>query len=244
MIKYFTPFVLGFVLFACSPNNVTIDSTVGKMIDSAGMKGTFALMENGTEQFTIFNLSRYKDSATAPLQTFFIVPALIALDKGLINHNDTSLAAVDSVSFYEKMVTKIGRASILKAIDSLHYGKGVVSNNLTNFWMDQSLKITPDEQLGLIKKMYFNELIFQKKSQEKYKKMILRLDNANYKLSYIVGSDTSRNETWVLGYVEENKHPYFFVLNTSATSGESLIPRNITLLKSILLQQGFLKGTR
>ena len=62
---------LGF--FACTPNNVIIDSNIVKMMDSAGMQGTFALMENGTEQFTIVNLSRYKDSAYAPLNTFFIV---------------------------------------------------------------------------------------------------------------------------------------------------------------------------
>jgi beta-lactamase class D len=47
-----------------------------------------------------------------------------------------------------------------------------------------------------------------------------------------------------VGYVEENQHPYFFVLNTDANSGEQLKEKNIQLLKNILLQQGFLKGTR
>ena len=43
--------------FACTPNNVKISATIGKQIDSAGMQGSFALMENSTEAFTIFNLS-------------------------------------------------------------------------------------------------------------------------------------------------------------------------------------------
>ena len=234
---------LGF--FACTPNNVIIDSNIVKMMDSAGMQGTFALMENGTEQFTIANLSRYKDSAYAPLNTFFIVPTLIALDKGYINHKVDKWISADSSNYYKDLIAKIGRTDLLKTIDSIHYGSGIVSANLDRFWADNSLLITPDEQLGLIKKLYFSELAFQKHSQEFYRKMIIKEDNANYKLSYILSSDTSANNAaWVVGYVEENKHPYFFVLNTNALKSDSLDQKNVQLLKQILLQQGFLKGLR
>ncbi len=231
--------------FACTPNNVVIDSNIVKMMDSAGMQGTFALMENGTEQFTIANLSRYKDSSYAPLNTFFIVPTLIALDKGYINHKQDKWVSPDSTTFYTGLIQKIGRTDLLKTIDSIHYGRGIVSANLDKFWKDNSLTITPDEQLGLIKKLYFNELSFQKHAQAFYRKMIVKEDNANYKLSYILSSDTNANNAaWVVGYVEENKHPYFFVLNTNALKGDSLDNQNVQLLKKILLQQGFLKGLR
>lgn len=215
-------------------------------MDQAGMQGSFALLENGTEQFTIHNLSRYKDSAMAPCATFYLIPSLIALDKGIINHHDTTLNLNHSPTFYNELVATIGRQEILKVLDSLHYGKGIASADSTYFWDNGSLVITPDEQLGLVKRIYFRELFFQKKSQEKLKKMILMEDNSNYKLSYITGLDTTHNKnaSWVLGYVEENQHPYFFVLNTSATQSDSLTKRNIQLLKNILLQQGFLKGTR
>jgi len=210
------------------------------------MQGSFALLENGTEQFTIHNLSKYKDSADAPLNTFFIIPVLIGLDKGIINHHDTLLNLNDSAQFYKAVIAKIGRLQILKVLDSLHYGKGIASADSTRFWEDGSLVITPDEQLGLIKRIYFKELFFQKKSQEKLNKMILMEDNSNYRLSYITGVDTTanKNAAWVLGFVEENQHPYFFVLNTNAKKSEALIDNNIILLKKILLQQGFLKGTR
>jgi beta-lactamase class D len=107
------------------------------------------------------------------------------------------------------------------------------------------LKITPDEQLGLIKKLYFDQLYFQKRSQDLVKKMILKEDNASYKLSYIAGSSLdSNNQSWVLGYVEENKHVYFFVLSTKSLKADDLSNKNIAVLKQILLQQGFLKGRR
>ena len=47
-----------------------------------------------------------------------------------------------------------------------------------------------------------------------------------------------------LAKIEENQHPYFFVLNTNANNSANLTDNNINLLKKILLQQGFLKGTR
>ena len=243
MIQHFLKGAIFIVLlYACSPNNVKNDTAIAQLMDSAGMQGSFALLENGTEQFTILNLSKYKDSADAPLNTFFIIPALIGIDQGIINHHDTLLNLNDSAQFYKAIIAKIGRMQILKVLDSLHYGKGIASADSTHFWEDGSLVITPDEQLGLIKRIYFKELFFQKKSQEQLKKMILMEDNS----SYITGVDTTanKNATWVLGYVEENQHPYFFVLNTNANKSDNLIDNNIKLLKKILLQQGFLKGTR
>ncbi len=250
MRHFFALMLFTGTFIGCTSNNVKSDPAIVNLMDSAGMQGTFALMENATEQFTITNLSRYKDSAYAPLNSFFIVPTLIALDKGYINHNPSSWVSFDSTTYYQNLIAKIGRGDILKTIDSLHYGKGQVSANMNQFWMDQSLRITADEQLGFIKKLYFNELLFQKRSQEIARKIILKEDNANYRLSYIMATDTTqlssttKNASWMIGYVEENKHPYFFVFNTNSLQKDSLAPKNIAMLKRILSMQGFLKGVR
>jgi len=246
MIQRFSVFMLiSFLAFACSPNNVKNDPKIVKMLDSAKVNGTFALMENGSGQFTITNLTLYKDSSYAPLNTFFAIPTLIGLDKGYIKHDTISWVSLDSVNYYNALIEKIGRPAILKIVDSLHYGKGIVSNDLNSFWKNGSLVITADEQLGFIKKLYFGQLSFQKKSQNIFKKMILKEDNANYQLSYILGSDkTTVPSFWILGYVEENKHPYFFVMHLETKNTQFDNENVVLLLKSILLQQGFLKGLR
>ena len=243
MKKYLAGFVFSVVLFACSPNNVTIDSSIVKILDSAGVVGSFALLENGSGKFTIANLSHYKDSASSPLSSFFILPSLIALDKGIIHQNQDSWASMDSTAYYQNIITQIGRQEILKTIDSINYGKGVVSANMNEFWKDGSLKITADEQLGLIKRAYFKELPFQKRSQEIFKKMILKEDNSNYKLSYLTAADSTSTNTWVIGYEEENTHIYFFVLHTTSKTAAAT-NNSVALLKKILLQQGFLQGLR
>ena len=116
MKKYVFAVLLSVSLFACSPNNVTIDSSIVKIMDSAGVVGSFALLENGSGKFTIANLSHYKDSASSPLSSFFILPSLIALDKGIINHNQASWVSMDSTSYYQNIITQIGRQTIIKAI--------------------------------------------------------------------------------------------------------------------------------
>ena len=245
MQKFLVVIMLSLGAFACTPNNVKISATIGKQIDSAGMQGSFALMENSTEAFTIFNLSAYKDSGYAPLNTFFALPVLIGFDQGKLNADTNTWVALDSTAYYQQLIQQIGRTSLLQEIDSIHYGKGIVSANMDSFWRDESLLITADEQLGFIKQLYFKSLPFQQRSQDLFSKMILKEQNSNYKLSYLVATDTALgNQAWVIGYVEENLHPYFFVLHTSATDGRDLKNRNINLLKSILTKEGFFKGVR
>jgi len=230
---------------ACTPNNVKTDAAIEPILQKAGVKGSFALLENGTESFIIHNLSAYKDSTLAPQNSFFIVPALIALDKGWIPTQVDHWLPFTADTAYQGLIQKIGRKMLLETIDSLHYGKGLISADSSAFWNNNTLRITADEQLGFIKRLYFNQLFFQKRSQEWLKKMLLKEDNANYKLSYIATADTARNNSaWVIGYIEENKHPYFFVLSTTANTSEDLLNKNINVVKAILTQQGFFKGTR
>jgi beta-lactamase class D len=72
--------------------------------------------------------------------------------------------------------------------------------------------------------------------------MLIKEDNASYKLSYI--ASTVNKQSWILGYIEENKHVYFFVLSTESLASDNIANKNANVLKAILLQQGFLKGRR
>ena len=105
------------------------------------------------------------------------------------------------------------------------------------------MKITSYEQLCLIKRDYFKELPFQNRSQEIFKKMMVKEENSNYKLSYLHATDSTTNNSWVLGFEEENTHIYFFVLHTTSKTAAAT-NNSVALLKKILLQQGFLQGLR
>jgi beta-lactamase class D len=73
-------------------------------------------------------------------------------------------------------------------------------------------------------------------------------DKPEYKLSYITGTGTRENGTqlgWVMGYIEENHHPYFFVLNIELSDKNTDIPNVLLkMLKDILGEKGFMKGVK
>jgi beta-lactamase class D len=147
---------------------------------------------------------------------------------------------------FQNLARQIGRDTLKKWIDSLGYGNKDMGSE--QFWMDNRLTISSDEQLGLIKKLYFDQLPFFPRSQKLVRQMMVMENNSNYQLSYKMGTGTRKDGhtlTWCLGWIEENKHPYFFVLNIDkAGSGNDLEPMALSILKNILKQQGFFQGKK
>lgn len=84
MLSLFAIVVVLFV--ACSPNNVTVENGYQKYFDENKVTGTFGLFDNGTGQFTIYNLSRFKDSSYLPASTFKIVNSLIGIETGRVSN--------------------------------------------------------------------------------------------------------------------------------------------------------------
>ncbi len=253
-------------LASCSLNNVTQDRTLKKYFQENNVDGCFAMYDNGRGEFTLYNLKR-DTTRFLPASTFKIVNSLIALQTGRVNddstvikwdgivrdnpnwNQDLSLAMAfrySSVPHFQEIARRIGRDTMQKWIDSLKYGNMKIGTHIDSFWLDNSLKISPDEQLGLVKKLYFDQLPFQKRVQQIVRNIMVQEDNSNYRLSYKTGwgKDEKGNSIgWVVGWIEENRHPYFFVLNLEASDPNAditAIRKNI--LTGILKQLGFFNG--
>jgi beta-lactamase class D len=254
--------------FACSPNNVEVNDSLGKYFEENKVTGCFGLFDNSNGNFTVYNLSRYRDSAYLPASTFKIVNSLIGLQTGKIT-NDSMIIEWDGIDrgraecnkelsmyqafrlscppWYQELARRIGKDTMQHWLDSLEYGNKKMSR-LDTFWLDNSLKIRPDEQLGLVKRLYFNQLPFHQRNQEIVKRAMLFEDNTNYKLSYKTGwgqTEKGNQLAWITGWVVENRRPYFFVLNIEATDQNAAIPTiRMNILKGILGELGFLKGNK
>lgn len=254
-------------LSTCSPNNVKIDNSLKHFFDENNVNGTFALFNNGTGQFTIYNLKRYRDSAFLPASTFKIVNSLIGLQTGKITNDSMVIKwdgikrwdtdwnkdltmyqafRVSAVPYYQEIARRIGKDTMQFWLDTLSYGTKKIKTHIDSFWLDNSLKITPDEELGLVKKLYFHQLPFFETYEDIVKRAMLFEDNANYRLSYKTGwgnTEKGHELAWVVGWIEENKHPYFFVLNfESADPKADIRTMRMNMLKGILKQLGFFEG--
>jgi beta-lactamase class D len=261
------------IMASCSQNNVRKDDSLKKYFDDQKVTGCFALLDNGTGMFTVYNLPRYRDSAYLPASTFKIVNALIGLQTGVIssdsmvipwdgvkrpvdawNHDLNMVQAfkASAVPYFQEVARRIGKDTMQFWIDTLHYGAGKkdtafrITTAVDTFWLDNTLKITPDENLGLVKKLYFNELPFFKLYQEKVRQAMLMENNANYRLAYKTGIGlTPENHQlgWIVGWIEENNHPYFFVLNMESKDPDfDMLTARKTLLRQLLTNLGFFSG--
>ena len=89
--------IISIAVFGCSANNVNTDNSLEKYFTENKVEGCFALLDNGTGQFTVYNLSRYRDSAYLPASTFKIVSSLIGLQTGKIS-NDSMIIKWDGIA--------------------------------------------------------------------------------------------------------------------------------------------------
>ncbi|MGH2552897.1 MAG: penicillin-binding transpeptidase domain-containing protein, partial [Chitinophagaceae bacterium] len=96
MRKFACIMFIGLFISSCSPDNVKKDKSLKKYFDENNVNGCFAIKDNGTGKFTIYNLSRYRDSSYQPASTFKIVNSLIGLQTGKIT-NDSMIIKWDGV---------------------------------------------------------------------------------------------------------------------------------------------------
>lgn len=262
--------LLVLVLFAaCSPNNVKEDARVNKYFADNKIEGCFALMNNGTGKFTVHNLARYRDSSFSPASTFKIVNSLIGLQTGVISSDSMVIKwdgvkrtfdswnkdltmyeafRVSAVPYYQEVARRIGKDTMQFWLDSLHYGTEKITSAIDTFWLDNTLKITPDEELGLVKRLYFDQLPFFPTYQKSVKRAMTFEENSNYQLGYKTGwsfwnEKKGKHIGWIVGWIKENEHPYFFVLNIeSKDKNFDMVTVRMKMLKDILKELGFFEG--
>ena len=269
MIKKFLPYLSiicsVILLTGCSVNQAKIDNGLKKYFDSAKVDGSFSMVNNQTGAVTVYNM-KLDTQRFLPASTFKIVNSLIGLETGRITdekmmikwdgikrwnadwNKDLTMEEafkVSAVNYYQEVARRIGRDTMKQWIDTLHYGNKNISGAIDSFWLNNTLKISPDEQLGLVKKLYFDKLPFQKRTQQIVRDVMLQENNTLYKLSYKTGWGFDEQGTigWIVGWIEENRHVYFFVtLVKSPDKNIDMISVRMKILKSILTQYGFFKG--
>ena len=160
----------------------------------------------------------------------------------------TEAFKVSNVGYYQEVARRIGKDTMQQWIDSISYGNKNISGPIDSFWLNGKLKISPDEQLGFVKNLYFDQLPFRKSVQQQVRDVMLQESNTAYQLSYKTGwgfDDEGKDIGWLVGWIEENKHVYFFVTFVKAPDHNTdmkSVRMNIT--KSILKQYGFFEGKK
>lgn len=260
------------LLISCSHNNVSEDKSLKKYFDENNVTGSFGLFDNGTGKFTVYNIARYRDSVYLPASTFKIINSLIGLQTGKIvddsmiikwdgverwvkawnqDLNMYDAFRVSSLPYYQEVARRIGKDTMQNWLNSLHYAAGVkdtaykIRTAIDSFWIDNSMKITADEQMYIVKNLYFRNLNpFFKTYQDMVKRAMIIEQNTHHTLAYKTGWGKNENGNhlgWVVGWIEEDIHPYFFVLNIESSNPDfDMVNVRKKMLTDILKSKGFL----
>ena len=209
-----------------------------------GYEGSFVLYDLNGDTWKVYDMEQ-ATLRTAPNSTYKIYDALFGLEEGVIapddsfmawdgtnhpfeawNGNQDLLSAMQSsVNWYfEEIDKQIGSSAIQDYIQKIGYGNEIVNANLSTYWMQDTLKISPVEQVELLTALHNNRFDFAPENINAVKNSICLFSSENFSsegknfygktgTGRIDGQDVNG---WFVGLLETTGNTYFFATNIQA----------------------------
>lgn len=262
--------VLSILFFtSCRESRIHEHKDWGKYFEARGIKnGCMMIRDNNHEAVNYFNKERCLQRFS-PASTFKIFNSMVALETAIapdeqlvikwdsiprmdVWNKDMDMREafkVSCVPYYQEIARRIGAPMMQHYLDTANYGNKHMGGKIDEFWLNDSLQISADEQVGFVKRLYFYELPFSERSQRIVKSMMLQEETPLYKLYYKTGW-TKGQVMWIVGFVEKIEHmkehensmnksnerlyPYFFAMNFEVPQGDTT--KDYTNLRSEILK--------
>lgn len=199
-------------------------------------EGCFVLYDLEEDTWQIYNMEQ-AEKRISPDSTYKIYDALFALEEGIITPDNSfvawdgqenpfavwntdqtlSSAMASSVNWYfQTMDTQLGNDRLAAYFQKIGYGNADVTGDLSSYWMESSLKISPIEQVELLMKLHQNEFDFKAENIEAVKEAIQLSASSDTVLYGKTGTGRVNGKDingWFVGSVENGQHTYFFACN-------------------------------
>jgi Beta-lactamase class D len=275
---------LAVILFSsCRESRIHEHADWGKHFEQYGIKKScFILRDNNHEALHYYNKERCLERFV-PASTFKIFNSLVALetaiapDENLVikwdsikrrTECDTAMTMRDAfriscLGYYQELARRIGPEYMQHYLDTVNYGNKNMNGALDMFWVNDTLQISADEQVGFLKRLYFAELPFSERSQRIVKSMMLREDTAGVKYYYKTGWAQLKDKQilWIVGFAEkvekvkehensmnkagERTYPYFYAMNFEIIPNDTTqnwFEVRKTIMHNVLNDYGFTKS--
>lgn len=218
--------------------------------------GCFVLYNVKNNIWDIYNIKN-ATLRKSPDSTYKIYNALFGLEEGIITpeysymkwngeihpydmwNKDQTLSSAMSSSvnwYFQSLDNQIGTSVLNSYINKIGYGNKNISGDLSSYWLESSLKISPVEQIQLLTKLYYNEFGFKSENINAVKSAICisSSDNGSIYGKTGTGQINEKNVNgWFIGYVETFDKTYFFATNIQAKD-EATGSKAAEITKSIL----------
>lgn len=242
-----------FFLILLSINLFAWDKEVEEVFKKYKVEGTIVIESLNKKKINIYNDKRASE-LFSPASTFKIPHSLIALNEGIVkkdsvivwdkkireyeswNKDQILLTAFKSscVWCYQEFASKIGVEKYKKYLKELNYGNKKIGDDVTRFWLDESLEITTFEQIKFLKRFYTNNLPFKIEDINLLKEIMIDEKNENYTIRAKTGWEGRYG--WYVGYVETKDDVWFFAMNIDTKSKDDLPKRKTITLETLRLK--------
>lgn len=212
-----------------------------KFFSDENLDGTILIYNENEKRFIVYNPDRTRNGYI-PASTFKIFNSLAALTYGAVKDENEIIKwdgvkrnreelnkdmdmreafRISSVWFYQEIARRIGAENMQKALTENRYGNRNMNGGLDRFWLDGEIRISPEQQVDFLRRMYFGKLNFSHASAQITKRIMLLKDEGDFKLYGKTGwMDTGGIDLgWLVGFVESSGNIYFYALNVQCPEG-------------------------
>ncbi|QHI73395.1 penicillin-binding transpeptidase domain-containing protein [Aminipila terrae] len=125
------------------------------------------------------------------------------------------------VWYYRQIIDQVGKEEVQKELNELQYGNCDISQwegsnvnplpDLNGFWLDSSLKISPIEQVNILRSIFQGNTEYSQENISTLKNIMLAEKDTDLSVYGKTGTGTSGN-AWFVGFCENNSAKYYFAV--------------------------------
>ena len=192
MYRFYSLFVCLFSLLSflsCRDARIHEHKEWGKFYEEEGIKNAGIILRDQTHDAVHYYNLKQDTTHYLPASSFKILLSLVAVELGVLQddkfiipfNGDSSGRAdwdkdmnlreafeVSSEPFFKEVARRIGKENLQHFLDTVRYGNKTIGDSVATCWTDNTLKISADEQVGFIRKMYFINYLLQTVHSELY----------------------------------------------------------------------------
>ena len=238
-----------------APSHQVLD----KSASFGSFTGSFVLYDVTRDQYAIYDNA----DATTPLlpaSTYKPFSALCALEEGIITPEASTLlwdgtdypfasweqdqtmesALQQSVNWYfQALDAQVGRPTLSQWFRSIGYGNATLGSDLSTYWLDGSLLISPLQQAQLMGKLATQSLPCSSQSQEAVKHALLLSDDGTTRLYGKTGTTNGALEEGLfVGFLTTPSGVYSFATHIEGTNAAGSTAVSLTI--QLLQEEGLL----
>ncbi len=226
-----------------------------------GISGTFVLLNGRTGEYIRHNAQRAAQQF-APCSTFKIPNTAILLESGTApdpeflvtydpalkqqgvwarDHTLRSAYRFSTVWYYVVLARRVGLPAEGRFLKQFAYGNESTAGGLDGtegpFWLDGSLRISANQQVEFLKRLYEGRVGLSERTTTLTKDVMLADSTPRWRLSAKTGACRPAGEDatmWYVGYVERDSNVHYFALQLGAKEFGALFEQRVSKAKAIL----------